>query len=112
MCRKNFHDHQVNGEAILDDCAGQLEGSFDLIVCNPPFHQGFEVEGDLTDRFLAAANRLLEPSGKAVFVVNAFISLEKKAASYFQQVDTLANNRSFKVIVCASPRRAIGKQTG
>ncbi|MDR0781822.1 MAG: methyltransferase [Pseudomonadales bacterium] len=93
-------------QVILDDCASSLNERVDLLVCNPPFHQGFAVEGALTDRFLAAAGRLIKPKGQALFVVNAFIPLERKAAEVFSEVKTLANNRRFKVLHLSQPRGA------
>ena len=101
MCRKNFSEYGVRGEAILDDCAMHIQGEFDLILCNPPFHQGFDIEGDLTTRFLQQASRLLAPEGFALFVVNSFIPLERKAAGLFSKIKTVANNRSFKLVVLA-----------
>ncbi|MDR2212236.1 MAG: methyltransferase, partial [Pseudomonadales bacterium] len=88
---------------MLDDCAAALHTPVDLIVCNPPFHQGFAVEGALTERFLAAARRLLKPNGQALFVVNAFIPLERKAAAMFGAINTLANDRRFKVLSLSRP---------
>jgi 16S rRNA (guanine1207-N2)-methyltransferase len=85
-------------QVVLDDCASTLKERVDLILCNPPFHQGFAVESTLTDRFLATTKRLLKPNGQALFVVNAFIPLERKAAEIFGEVTTLAKDRRFKVL--------------
>lgn len=90
-----------HAKVIPADCGDSLAGHFDLILCNPPFHQGFGVEGDLTDRFLASTKRLLAPQGVAVFVVNQFIPLERKAHGLFHKVTTCAHNGSFKVISLA-----------
>lgn len=81
-----------------DNCAASLEEKVDLIICNPPFHQGFNVESELTDRFLQASKRLLNPGGRALFVVNQFIPLERKAKGLFHQVKTLLDNGSFKLV--------------
>lgn len=94
----NFEQLNIPGEVIADDAGNALNRHFDTILCNPPFHQGFSIEGDLTDKFLSATQRLLSPTGKALFVVNSFIPLEKKATGYFSSVDTLENNGSFKLI--------------
>lgn len=97
-CRHNFEQLGIDGDVVADDCAGQLAGPYDLIICNPPFHQGFAVEGELTDRFLASAARLLDSKGQAVFVVNAFIPLERKAKGLFAVIDTFFENGSFKLV--------------
>ena len=78
--------------------------SFDLILCNPPFHAGFDIEGDLTDLFLRAVARLLTPEGVACFVVNQHIPLERKAQSLFAQVNTHADNGHFKLVKLQYPK--------
>lgn len=97
-CQLNFQYHQVDGDVLLDDCAESMPSGFDVVLCNPPFHQGFDVESDLCRRFMAAAYRLLRAKGAGLFVVNAFIPVEKKAGSLFSKVETIANNGSFKLV--------------
>lgn len=97
-CQLNFQHNGVDGEVLLDDCAETMLPGFDVVLCNPPFHKGFDVESDLCQRFLAAAYRLLRAKGAALFVVNAFIPVEKKAASLFSKVEIVANNGSFKLV--------------
>ncbi len=97
-CRENFKRYAISGEVILDDCAEGFRKKVDVVLCNPPFHQGFDVDGDLTSRFLTAAKKLLRENGAALFVVNSFIPLERKAEGIFSKVSVLANNRSFKLL--------------
>ncbi|WP_288129592.1 methyltransferase [Microbulbifer sp.] len=99
-CRKNFQDHNIAPpeQVIAGDAGSELNsGSADLIICNPPFHQGFQVEGDLTDRFLQQAARILAANGKALFVVNEFIPLGKKAQPYFKRATVLLREKGFCV---------------
>ena len=86
---------------VSDDCGDSLRGTFDLILCNPPFHQGFEVEQELTDRFLQTSCRLRKQGGKALFVVNAFIPLERKAQPWFTAVEKVADNGRYKLVLLA-----------
>lgn len=88
----------INADVIAGDAGAQLQNRFDLILCNPPFHQGFSVDGDLTDKFLRNAAKLLTENGVAYFVINQFIALEKKALPFFKHVNLIAQNKSFKVI--------------
>ncbi len=88
----------IAAEIIAADAGSGLKNQFDLMLCNPPFHQGFNVDEDLTDKFLASAANLLTVNGVAYFVVNQFIALEKKALPYFKQINLIAQNKSFKVI--------------
>lgn len=103
-CRFNLqHNDVANAQVVADDCGLHLQESFDTILCNPPFHQGFSTSGDMTDRFLEQTRRLMARSGEALFVVNQFIPLEQRAATRFRQVELIAKNKSFKLVRLANP---------
>jgi 16S rRNA (guanine1207-N2)-methyltransferase len=95
---KNCRAHGLRSELVLADCAADLQGPVDMVLCNPPFHQGFAVAGSLTDRFLAAAHRLLARQGRALFVVNQFIPLERKALSLYSASEILIEHDGFKLV--------------
>lgn len=95
-CEKNFMESNIPGEVVPGDAGSQIaSASADLVLCNPPFHQGFQVEGDLTGHFLSQAARILRPQGTALFVVNEFIPLGKKAETLFGKVEELEKARGF-----------------
>jgi len=96
-CQKNFSQQAITGEVIAANCAGGVTKKHDLILCNPPFHQGFSVESDLTEQFISTAKRLCNPGGCALFVVNCFIPLERIANSHFKQQQLLLNDGHFKI---------------
>ncbi|WP_323844021.1 class I SAM-dependent methyltransferase [Microbulbifer magnicolonia] len=97
-CGKNFGELALDGVVVPSNAGAELGARIaDLLICNPPFHQGFQVEGDLTDRFLQQSARLLKPSGIALFVVNEFIPLAKKGRSYFSEVQLIAHEQGFCV---------------
>ncbi|WP_027858318.1 methyltransferase [Marinobacterium jannaschii] len=103
-CQRNFERYPVNGKVIAADCAEEIQEKFDLILCNPPFHAGFGVEGDLTDRFLQSTRQHLSAKGTACFVVNLHIPLERKALNWFHQVEPIAANSNFKLIRLSHPK--------
>jgi len=98
-CERNLREFSVPGESVVADCGAGIDGGFDALLCNPPFHQGFDTESELSLRFLQAARRLLRPGGRALFVVNQFIALERRAETVFADVRVLARNASFKLVV-------------
>lgn len=95
--RENFRRAGLAVDVSADDCGSQLSGPFDLILCNPPFHQGFDPSEALSRKFVDQTVRLLGRKGKAVFVVNQFIPLEKMAARHFSRIDLLLQQDGFKV---------------
>ena len=98
-CKKNFDVLNIPGEVIADDAGSNIRERFNIVLCNPPFHQGFTTDGRLTDKFLATTKRVLRRSGKGLFVVNSFVPLPQKAKAVFDRVDIIAENSSFKLVV-------------
>lgn len=105
-CTTNLGNTGFNKFSVLaDNCAQSVTDAFDLVLCNPPFHQGFDLDSSLTERFVSRAAALLMPGGEAYFVVNAFIGVEKVAARHFTSQETLSHTGSFKVFRFSRPRR-------
>lgn len=98
-CKKNFALHNITGDVFADHIGASLTPGYDVILCNPPFHQGFDIEHTLAEQFIAASARLLAKRGQALFVVNSFIALEKVAGRYFGKTEVLADNKRFKLVL-------------
>ncbi|MBT3380609.1 MAG: class I SAM-dependent methyltransferase [Lentisphaerae bacterium] len=97
-CQHNYKAFGVSGEVLAGDCGDTVERTFDIVLCNPPFHEGFQVSSELTGKFLGAIVRLLDAKGVAFVVVNSFIMLEKAAKTVFTDIDTVTDNGKFKVV--------------
>ena len=97
-CSYNLDQLDPKHRTVASNCTQAISEKFDLIVCNPPFHTGFEVENDLTEQFLKGSSERLSHNGTALFVVNLHIPLERKAKSYFDNIKTISNDNHFKVI--------------
>lgn len=95
---ENAKQNNLDIEVIAADCADSIKEKVDIVLCNPPFHQGFSIDGGLTDKFLRQTHRLLKPTGKALFVINQFIPLERKADEYFKHSQCLLEQDGFKLV--------------
>ncbi|TNE78268.1 MAG: class I SAM-dependent methyltransferase [Gammaproteobacteria bacterium] len=100
-CKANFSSLGIDGSVIAGDCGNTIAEKFDSVICNPPFHQGFGTDSDLTDRFVASCRQHLRTSGRALFVVNRFVPLEQVSAKQAVHAELVAENRSFKVLSLA-----------
>lgn len=98
ICAANFERAELKVETVAADCADRISKTFDLILCNPPFHQGFSVDGDLTVKFLENIYRLLDNTGTAILVVNQFLPLERKAKELHFHCEPISSDGSFKVV--------------
>ena len=94
---KNVSWQQLSATLLLGDCAEGLAQPIDIIVCNPPFHQGFGHDKHLITRFINRSLELLSANGQAFFVVNEFIGLEKTVSQLNGSSTSLAHQNGFKV---------------
>jgi 16S rRNA (guanine1207-N2)-methyltransferase len=78
---------------------------YDVVIANPPFHQGRTPEPDLGAAFIAAARRILKPSGQLTLVANRQLPYEAVLASAFRQWEKLAEDGIYKVLHAERPRR-------
>ena len=88
----------IECKIIAGDCGDSIQETFDLVLCNPPFHQGFSTSKDLTEKFVESAAKHTKQTGLAFFVTNAFIGIEKYAKHHFKSYEMLENDGQFKVI--------------
>ena len=81
------------------DVTQGLSGSYDVIVCNPPFHT--QQAGDRPDigrRFIAVAARALRPGGRLWLVANRHLPYEAELDAGFSAVNSVCQRDGFKVI--------------
>jgi 16S rRNA (guanine1207-N2)-methyltransferase len=85
----------------LEPVAGRR---FDLIACNPPFHQGRDVEFSVARRIMRQAAAHLSDGGRFVLVANLFLRYEDDLIAHWGRVRTLAANDRFHVLEARDPR--------
>ena len=95
---RTLQENKVKAAVVGSDAGLSIHEKFDLILCNPPFHKGFETNTDLTEKFVRACHSLLSPHGTAYFVTNAFIGIEKEIFKVGLSGKQIANNKQFKVL--------------
>jgi 16S rRNA (guanine1207-N2)-methyltransferase len=90
----------TNAEVLASDCAKAVyDQRFDVVVTNPPFHQGLGVEFDVAQQFVRdAAHVLVKGSGRLYLVANRFIRYERMMGSLFSQVRTAYEDNHFRVL--------------
>ena len=103
LARRNAKLNQLkNVQVELGDVTQDLAdlSPFDLVLSNPPTHQGKQV----LLGFAQAASQSLKTTGEAYFVVNRLKSLIPKLQNYFHQVDKLASKSGYRVIRARQPK--------
>ena len=80
------------------------DARYDLIVSNPPFHRGKEIDVSVADRIIREAPRHLAPGGGVRIVANAFLDYGRRMSEVFRHVETVAATRQYHVIAARDPR--------
>ncbi|HEY4560339.1 MAG TPA: methyltransferase [Lysobacter sp.] len=80
------------------DVTAGIDGTYEVIVSNPPFHADDRVDRpDLGRRFIEVAAAGLVPGGRYFMVANRHLPYEATLAKHFRDVRVLADARGFKV---------------
>ncbi len=95
--RANFHWADATTFAPSDP--------YDTIICNPPFHTSRAADPALGRAFIAAAARMLKPSGHLWLVANRHLPYERHLKDTFRNGEELYGDNSFKLFHASRPKR-------
>lgn len=79
--------------------------TYDVVIANPPFHEGRNVAMGLGQSFVAAAAQALKPSGSLYMVANLQLPYEREIEALFTETTVLQRTPRYKVLHGARPRR-------
>ncbi len=82
-----------------DGVAAVREQRFDLVLCNPPFHQGHTQTNATALRFIREAHEVLAARGRLYLVANRFLRYEPAMQEAFGAVTTLREDARYKVLL-------------
>jgi 16S rRNA (guanine1207-N2)-methyltransferase len=71
---------------------------FDLVVTNPPFHQGGIQTLETAERFIREAAQILQPQGRFYLVANRFLKYEPTLQAHFKRVEEVSGDTRYKVM--------------
>jgi 16S rRNA (guanine1207-N2)-methyltransferase len=91
----NIHNAQVCPSDVLEATGPER---FDLILSNPPFHTGKQVEYGIAQTFITQAQTGLHPGGILILVANRFIRYDRLMRDLFGNVRSLTETGKFHVL--------------
>lgn len=71
---------------------------FDVIVSNPPFHQGIATDLQPVAELISTAKTKLKKGGQLWLVANQFLPYEKWLANNFSRIEQVVQDGRFKII--------------
>ncbi len=94
----------LEADVQASDGLAQIQGRFDFLFTNPPFHQGKETDYAFARQLFANAAQHLTRDGQIWLIANRHLPYEDWAAEYFQDVQLLAQQQGFKLLCIQTPR--------
>lgn len=91
-------------ELIAADGLDGFEEKADVILCNPPFHEGTRLDSNIALRMFKGAKRCLNEHGKLVVVGNQHLDYHQTLSAHFKEVTLTASNPKFVVLTASRPR--------
>jgi 16S rRNA (guanine1207-N2)-methyltransferase len=87
-----------NARTVLGSDLSAVAGNhYDLIVSNPPIHDGIREDHRLLQHLMSAASAHLKPKGHMMLVVQRRIPLDTHLAANFRHVSTPADDGRFRL---------------
>jgi 16S rRNA (guanine1207-N2)-methyltransferase len=83
--------------------SGEVSRKYDLILCNPPFHEGGTVGDHIALRLFCESARALKSGGKLLVVGNRHLGYHRKLRQWFDGVRQVADHPKFVVLQANQP---------
>jgi 16S rRNA (guanine1207-N2)-methyltransferase len=97
-----LHRNQQHGQLIAANNLHGVNGKFNMIVTNPPFHTGVNTDYTVTRDFIATAQQHLFKNSHLYMVANRFLPYPELLAEQFNKVHTVAQDTQFSVYLAHS----------
>jgi len=97
-CKETLEANSLSGCVLASDGLSEVEGSFDVVVSNPPIHAGIKTDNGLGMRLLDSVHKQIKPGGQLMIVANVHLPYEPWLAKRFKRFSELAVNENYKVI--------------
>ena len=96
----------IEGEVIVSNVYSDITGRFDMIISNPPFHDGMQTSLDAAQTLIRGAVRHLNSGGELRIVANAFLPYPDVLDETFGFHEVIAQTGRFKVYRAIMTRQA------
>ncbi|WP_031519560.1 16S rRNA (guanine(1207)-N(2))-methyltransferase RsmC [Siccibacter colletis] len=96
----------IEGDVLASDVFSDITGRFDMIISNPPFHDGMQTSLDAAQTLIRGAVRHLNIGGELRIVANAFLPYPQVLDEAFGNHEVMAQTGRFKVYRAVMGRKA------
>jgi 16S rRNA G1207 methylase RsmC len=83
---------------VTDVLEGVEDGSADLVLCNPPFHDNHSLSTATALKMFRESLRVLKEKGELFIVANRHLAYEKQLSKIFSKAQVLKSSKKFSII--------------
>lgn len=95
--KRTLAENKLEADVLASDVFSHIEGKFDLIISNPPFHDGIDTAYRAVSELISKAKWHLTQGGELRIVANAFLPYPDLLDKHFGSHQVLAKTNKFKV---------------
>ncbi|GAA5215992.1 methyltransferase [Corallincola platygyrae] len=95
--KQTMQHNNAKAQVVASNLIKGVEGQFDLVISNPPFHQGLATDYDISSELFKQAHQRLNKKGELRIVANGFLPYSDQIHRIFGNCKVLSENRQFKV---------------
>jgi 16S rRNA (guanine1207-N2)-methyltransferase len=96
----------IEGDVFASNVFSEVNGRFDMIISNPPFHDGLQTSLEAAQTLIRGAVRHLNSGGELRIVANAFLPYPQVLDETFGFHEVIAQTGRFKVYRTIMTRQA------
>ncbi|QBY04955.1 16S rRNA methyltransferase [Thalassotalea sp. HSM 43] len=94
---KTLAVNKLSGNVYASDGLSNVGQGYQLVVSNPPFHQGLKTHYQTTEVFLQSVKNKINKNGKLTIVANSFLKYAPIIEKQFGHSNLLANHKGFAI---------------
>lgn len=95
--KETLRFNNLDGTVLASDVYSDIDGHYDNVISNPPFHAGLKTHYAATETFLELAPKHLSKNGQLMIVANSFLRYPAFIESAFGHCNTPAKNNKFAI---------------
>jgi len=94
----------LSADIFASNGLASIEGRYDYIFSNPPFHQGKRTDYEFAATLFRDAKKHLTRDGQLWIVANRHLAYEEWAAEAFRSTEVMVQTEGFKIICASDPK--------
>lgn len=95
--QRTLAENQLTGNVVASNVFSHIDDKFDLIISNPPFHDGIDTTYQVVNQLISQAKWYLKQGGELRIVANAFLPYADWLDQHFGTHQVIAQSTKFKV---------------